>query len=212
MRAYHFLMENMAARSGTEGPWTIGEEREIDGELELCSRGYHSSKSWLDALNYAPGAMACIVDIPDSRHGTIVGDDKQVSPRRKLLAARDATQVLRLFACDCAERALKVAGVTDERLWAVTLVARRYALGLATKEELLVARTDAAYFATIYAARAAYIYIARAYAARAVADAAHFTARTRAVANAARATRVGEWAWQRRRLNWYMKKLFEEEV
>ena len=259
MKAYHFLKLNMETGLGTEGPWVIGEEREIAGEPELCYRGYHSSKSWLDALNYAPGAMACIVDIPTKRGGTIVGDDKQVSPRRKLLAARDATQVLQLFACDCAERALKVAGVTDERLWAVTRVARLYINGEVGEEELKAARVAYAatdpYFAvddvnatnTVYTAiraaaarayadaravraadataRAAYAAAADAKTARAAraytdaaraaanaADAAVYAARANAAraATAANATRVEERAWQRRRLNWYMKKLFEE--
>ena len=301
MKAYHFLMGNMETGSGTEGPWTIGEEREIEGDLGLCCRGYHSSKSWLDTLNYAPGAMACIVDIPDSRHGTIVGNDKQVSPRRKLLAARDATQVLQLFACDCAERALRIAGVANEELWAIMRVARLYVNGEVGEEELKAARAayaatdpyfaaDAANAACAYAAararaarvyadartraaanavadaarataataRAAYaaaytaanvvadamadatarvanaaiyaarantvraataVYVARANAARAV-DAAIYAARANAThaadaaadAKTARAVRARakERTWQRRRLDWYMKKLFEE--
>lgn len=76
MKAYHFLKEDMKAGSGDEKAWTVGETRTIEGRIVLCKRGYHSSPSWYDALRYAPGPMACIVEIG----GDIVKDtDKQAS-------------------------------------------------------------------------------------------------------------------------------------
>ena len=145
MRAYHFLREDMTAASGNEPPWKVGEERTVKGDLVMCEHGYHSSPSWLDSLQYAPGPIACIVEIP--KRGTKHDTDKQVSRKRKLIAAVDATTVLRLFACDCAERALtaeREAGrEPDKRSWTAIEVARRFAEGNATLEELSAARSAA---------------------------------------------------------------------
>lgn len=137
MKAYHFLKDDMTAGNGNEPAWRVGEEREYNGELVICKSGYHSSPSWYDALTYAPGSMACIVEIS----GEIIKDtDKSVSQKRKLIAARNAEKVLRAWACDCAERALKKAKVEDERSWNAIKVARLYNNGKATKEELAAAR------------------------------------------------------------------------
>lgn len=141
MRAYHFLQEDMTSGAGNEAPWKIGEERIIDGSIELCQRGYHSSATWFDALQYAPGPMACIVEIsePEAK-----GEEKQVSRSRKLIACKDITRELRLFACDQAEQALALARVEDKRSWNAIEVARRYADGNATPDDLVAAR-DAAW-------------------------------------------------------------------
>ena len=165
MRAYHFLKDNMKAGSGNEKAWKIGEERIFKGDIVMCQRGYHSSPSWYDTLSYAPGSMACIVEIP--RKGTKKDPDKSVSPKRKLVDARNAGTALRLWGCDCAERALKNAKVTDERSWTAIKVARLFAYGKATKAELAAASWDAA---------------------------------------------SAEIKWQKKRLNWYMNKLFKGEM
>jgi hypothetical protein len=154
MKAYHFLKEDMRAGSGKEKPWKVGEERTVPkpDRVVLCTYGYHSAPSWRDALNYAPGSVACIVEVSDP----IAHDDsKQVSATRKLVAAKDASKELRLFTCDCAERALKrerkAGREPDERSWEVIIIARRYADGKATLEEL-----NAAYNAAYAAYNAAY--------------------------------------------------------
>lgn len=63
-------------------------------------------------------------------------------------------KTLRLFACDCAERALTrehdAGREPDPRSWAAVEVARKYAVGQATTEDLA-----AAHAAAYYAARAA---------------------------------------------------------
>lgn len=59
--------------------------------------------------------------------------------RKDLLPAR----LLRECACDWAERALHLAGVTDWRPWKAVEVSRRYARGEATIEELTTARNAA---------------------------------------------------------------------
>lgn len=147
IRAYHFLRADFTAREGDEPPWRIGEERTITGALKLCRRGYHTSPTWFDALRYAPGPIACVDEVSEPVDRNTANRRKQVSATRRLLAARDATRELRLFACDCALRALereqKAGRESDPRSWAAVEVARQYAAGLATDEQLTAARAAA---------------------------------------------------------------------
>lgn len=225
MKAYHFLKEDMCGDYGSELAWKISEERSVAGELRMCQWGYHASPSWYDALFYARGNVACIVELS----GEIKWDtDKYVARTRKLIDARNAEQVLRAWACDCAERALRKIKVTDERSWNAIKVARLYNEGKATKDELAlawaatwaatwVAAGDAARAAaraatwdTAWAAaRAATWVAARAAARAAVRDAAWDDAAWVAAWNDARDTEI---KWQRRRLNWYMNKLFKVKI
>ena len=176
MKAYHFLREDMSGGYGNEPPWKVGETRKLRGHVALCERGYHSSPSFLDALRYAPGPVACLVDV--SRPAD-KDTNKQVSRRRTLVAAKNVERELRLFACDCAARALsreRQAGrEPDKRLWWAVKVSIRFALGLET-----AAARDAAGAAAADAAWAA--------------------------AGAAWAARDAAWAaeceWQRKHLDW----------
>ena len=136
MRASHFLRDDMTAGRGNEPPWRIGEERRIKGKIKLYERGYHSSPTWKDALVYAPGNMACIVDVSNP---VDKDETKQVSRKRKLIAARNAERVLRAWACDCSERALTITKVMDERSWNVIKITRLHNEGKASKEELIAA-------------------------------------------------------------------------
>ena len=193
--AYHFLNVDMTAGHGNEPPWERGEERHFAGKLAMCERGYHSSPTWLHALPYAPGPVACIVEIG----GAIKRDtDKAVSQKRKLLRYRNVERELRLFACDCAERALrherKRGREPDKRSWEAVRVARRFADGLATSEELAAAR-DAA-----YAARDATRDATR--------DAAYAAYAAYAARDAAYAAIAAEIKWQRARLDKYMAAAF----
>lgn len=110
MIAYHFLKDDMTAGAGNEPAWKVGEEREHKGKLKLCDSGYHSCETWYDALLYAPGSMACIVEVSGK---ILKGIDKQVSSKRRLIKSANAKKVLRAWACDCAERALKKAKVGE---------------------------------------------------------------------------------------------------
>ena len=139
MKAYKFLKDDHRSGCGNEPPWKEGETRTVAGDIVMCERGYHASPSWLDALQYAQGSIACIVDLEKP----IKGDDKWVSNTCTIIKMVDATKVLRTFACDCAERALKRANVTEERSWNAITVSRLYNEGKATREELAAAR-DAA--------------------------------------------------------------------
>jgi hypothetical protein len=103
MKAYHFLKGNMTSGNGSEPPWTVGETRGVKGELRLCSRGYHSSPTPAAALKYASGPILCLVEVsaPQAQDET-----KQVSRRRRLIAAVDVTTALHELACRIADDVL----------------------------------------------------------------------------------------------------------
>jgi len=193
VRAYKFLRNDMISGSGVEPAWKIGEKRHIKGKLELCQRGYHSSPSFYDALNFAQGNMACIVEVTRPQHKQA---DKYVSSSCTIVSCKDAEKVLRAWVCDCAERALKKAKVTDERSWNAIKVARLFNEGKATKEEL-------------YAARAAAWAAAWAAAGAAARDAAWAAAWDAAWAAAGDAAGDAEIQWQRNHLQELMVELFE---
>lgn len=164
MRAYHFLRADMRSGMGDEPPWKIGETRDYAGAIKLCRSGYHHSPRLIDALQNAPGPVACIVEVSDP----IESDrDKAVSRSRKLVAAVNMTRELRLFACDEAEKFLEAerdkGREPDQRSWDAIKISRAFANG-ETAREVLTAAGDA----TSYAARATARYTAWA-AARAVA-------------------------------------------
>ena len=123
-------------------------------------------------------------------------------------AERD--RIFRLFAADCAERALfreRAAGrEPDARSWAAVAVARRYAVGEATAGELQAARAAAsAATAAASAYAAAYAAYAAAYAAYAAdASAATDAAAYAAAADAAAAYTDAERKWQVARLRLYL--------
>ena len=234
MKAYHFLKGNMCGGYGSEPAWKIGEERSIKGKLVMCEHGYHASPSWRDALSYAKGNMACIVELS----GEIVKDtDKYVARTRKLIDARNAEKVLRTWSCDCAERALKKAKVKDERCWDAIKIARLYNKGKATKEELAAAEfaaRSAALAAAEFAAGSAAWSAARSAAwsaaesaawsaARSAArSAAEFDAESAAWSAVESAAESAAWSaaefaagfaeirWQKRHLNKLMKELFNK--
>ena len=137
MQAYHFVGATL--RDGRpippDGVWL-----EHDGPLVMCESGLHASKHPLDALNYAPGMTLCLVEVEDY----IEDSDKLVARRRKIIARRDATAMLREFA-----RA-QALGVIH--LWDAPAVVREY---LETGDETLRAAAWEAAWAAWAEARAA---------------------------------------------------------
>lgn len=207
MKAFHFLKEDMTAGSGNEPPWTVGEERECTGEIQLCVRGYHSSPTWFDALQYAPGNIACIVEVsePIRKDG-----NKMVSHKRKLIDCRYAGRTLREFACDCAERVIGNDNENFEQLKNCIEVARKFARGEATSEQLTAAK-----YAADSAAQSAVDFTAQS----AVCYAAEITARSAAIHAARCAAKYAAWytarwtdpvevTWQRHHLDKMMSLLF----
>ena len=76
----------------------IGKRYEIDGEIELCERGYHGSLRALDALSYAPGPWVSKRPL----EGVIADDDKVVGRAFVQQPGIDATEILAKFARLCA--------------------------------------------------------------------------------------------------------------
>ena len=135
--AWHFLSaDRRVAHLGT--PAHVGLTLRHDWPLVLCSSGLHASVRALDALQYAPGPVACLVECG----GAVVhGSDKLVCRERTIVALLDATELLRTFARECALDVI--------HLWDAPPVVRRW---LESGDENL---RDAARDAAWDAARAA---------------------------------------------------------
>lgn len=127
----------------TGEPIAVGQTVAIDGAPALCERGLHASRHVLDAAIYRGDGVLTLVRLG----GTIVeGTDKACATERTpiaILSQERSDRVMRLIACDCAELALGwaiAAGATiDPRSIDAIVVARRYAVGEATAEELSAA-------------------------------------------------------------------------
>ena len=149
-----------------------------------CENGYHLCREkdlihWLGPLIWEAETKGDRVDYNDK---IVV---RQARLIRKLDTWNDRTA--RLFACDCAEKALELINKPDRRSIEAVRVARLYAIGEATDDELAAA-WDAAWDA----ARAAAWDAARGAAWDAAWDAARNTARGAAQ------------EWQTRRLMGYL--------
>ena len=137
IRAWHFCSDGKL-RDGKKV--VVGKTYTVKGPLVMCEHGLHWSRRIIDALQYAPGSTICLVE---AWGDTQEQSDKGVSTHRKVLAKVNGEKLLRLFAADCAEEALTLCKVTDKRSWQAVEVARKYANGKATKEELATARAAA---------------------------------------------------------------------
>ena len=98
--AWHFVGETL--RDGSPIP-ADGEWLEYSGPVVMCESGLHASTDPFDALQYAPGPVLCRVEVDGvvKRH-----NDKLVCSRRRIVARRDVTDMLRLFARQCASDVL----------------------------------------------------------------------------------------------------------
>jgi len=168
-------------------------------DLGLCNSGYHGCKDG-DILEYL---NANIYEI-ETRGKILDGDDKFTAQQIRLVRKRERWNDVnaRLFACDCAARSLKFFEKEypeDKRPRECIEVARKFARGQVTQEELAAAGAaagDAARAAAWAAARAAAGEAARA-AARAAAGEAAGAA---AWAAAGAAAWAAERKWQTARL------------
>ena len=157
-----------------DGEWLVHE-----GPLEPCVSGLHASEHPFDAMQYAPGATLCKVELEGDLipHGDPV--DKWVGRRRRIIARIDATTLLRRFAAD---QALSVA-----HLWEMPAVVREYLTSL--DEDKRAAAWAAAESARASAAESAESAWASAESARAAAESAWAAAESAARA-AARAAQI----------------------
>ena len=137
MEAWHFTGKTL--RDGRPLP-KVGEWLTHDGPVVMCNSGLHASRKAVDALQYAPGPIAHLVECED-----IVEEqgDKLVCRRRKILASVDATEILRALA-----RRLALSVI---HLWDAPDVVRRYletgdeSLRSAARDAAMAAAWDAAW-------------------------------------------------------------------
>jgi hypothetical protein len=92
VRAYHFVGKTL--RDGTPIP-SDGVTLVYPGKIECCHAGYHASLQPFDALQYAPGAILCLVDCGGK---IILQKDKLVAEKRTIVARINATDLLYAFA------------------------------------------------------------------------------------------------------------------
>lgn len=110
----------------------------------------HASIRPLDALEYAPGPWACLVECGGK---VIHGDDKLVCSERAIIAVVNAEKLLHYFACDCAAMAIETDLSSNEELWLAVDMKLAWLDGLCSDEDLDAAR-DAARATAWDAARA----------------------------------------------------------
>jgi hypothetical protein len=202
-----------------DGTWTPGEWMPaVEGDLEPCENGYHLCREQ-DLLKWLGPAIFAA----EYRGEAVEAEDKIVVREARLLRRLEGwnERTARLFAADCAERVVHLCD--DPRPRHAIGVARRYAGGEATAEELDAARDaawDAAWAADWDAARAAERAAARdaraaardaawdardaRAAERAAAWAAAWAADWDAARAAARDARAAEQEWQAGRLMEYL--------
>lgn len=140
MLGWHFLKEDR--RLGYEDGRLVeaGKTYRAKGKLLLCENGMHASARILDALQYAPGAICCRVELV----GRVVEDkDKAVGRARRVIAMVDATKTLHGFACLCAEDALRLVDSPDPRSIAAIQAKRDWLAGKISDAELAAARAAA---------------------------------------------------------------------
>ena len=200
---------------GGTGSWVQGEWREVTGELIPCENGLHVLTR--DQLVYWLGPRIDTVEAAPDTEMICSEPDKTVVRRARTVSTLTTwtSRTQRLFAADCAERALDRwwKNKNNRRPYETLAVVRRFANGQATEEELAAAYAANAAYAAYPAARAA---AHAAYpAARAADRAGHPAARVAAhaayAANAAHAAYAAaafyavERAWQSRRLWYYLE-------
>jgi hypothetical protein len=225
VKLYKVLAEDGSAFHGGNGRWPLpngnpGEWLAVSGELEPCRHGLHLCRR-SDLIHW----LGPVIYLAEHEGEKIIAKDKIVVRKARLLSRLDTWNetTARLFAADCAERALKnerkAGREPDERSWEAVRVARLYARGevddaarAATWAAARDAARDAASTAAGDAARAAWAAGAAAWAAGAAAWAAGAaawaaasTAAWDAALDAAGAhDRAAERKWQTHRLFEYL--------
>src|SRR5678815_1913526 len=114
--AWHFITKERRLGYNDGRIVRAGQKLTVEPPIVMCERGLHASTKPLDALDYTSNAqtVACRVKLSGE---IVTGTDKLVASERECLWWIDAETVLHEFACWCARRALKVAGIEDKRCW-----------------------------------------------------------------------------------------------
>lgn len=132
MLAYKFVQANDRSFSGNEVPWVLDEVREyLGGRVKPCRRGYHSSPTVVEAMNFIYSTTLMVVDVPkrSPTQGSLelMWHRKTASRKMRVVAIRDIQVELRRFAIELARHALDTASLRlavdgialDERLFGV---------------------------------------------------------------------------------------------
>lgn len=128
-----------AYHGGADPAWEPGVWREVEGQLIPCENGLH-----LCTLTQLPEWLGPAVWVAEAEGEGVGREDKWVVRKARITEPTLwDEQRARLFACDCATRALHHAGETNPRFEASVTMARRYAYGEATRGDLEAARRAA---------------------------------------------------------------------
>ena len=131
---YKVLSEDGKPHNGGNGMWPLpngkpGTWLAVKGEIVPCMNGLHLCRA-----KHLVGWLGPTIWLAEIHPSCKVHEerDKLVVRRARLIRQLETwnPQTQRLFAADCAERALKKAHVDDKRSWAAIYAARRHAFGL----------------------------------------------------------------------------------
>lgn len=141
---WHFAAEDRRLGYGDGREIMAGQTLTVHDQPVMCQHGLHASRRAIDALDYAPGPVACLVTLG----GEVLHDtDKSAGQERTALWVFDSSRLLREFACDVAETGLlneRTAGrEPDPRTFAAIEVTRRFMRGEATEGERAAASAAA---------------------------------------------------------------------
>ena len=144
---YKVLGEDMRSCHGGDHVWTPGEWTPTI-EPRMCKQGWHLCRGPVQLLEW----LGPQIWMAEARGTVVESADKICVASCRIIRRIDAWNptTARLLACDCAERPLhreRQAGrEPDPRSWDVLRVARAYAVGAASQDQLDAAR-DAAWVA-----------------------------------------------------------------
>ena len=126
-------------RYGTPGKWM-----EESGPISACHEGtLHGCADAMQLLHWINAPAVWVIEIDEGR-GFQMLDDKCAFKRSRLTHRVEHWNetTMRLFAADCAEQVSHLSG-DEARFGEILRVVRRYALGIASKKELVSAWASA---------------------------------------------------------------------
>ena len=85
---YKVLRTGLKSSSGKERDWVIGEWRK-EGNIDICNRGFHGSKTPLQAMGYVAGEILAKVEV---RGKSIVQEDKECWSEMRIVEAWNWTK------------------------------------------------------------------------------------------------------------------------
>jgi hypothetical protein len=182
----YWFSETNALSHGDGRTVALGETHSVEGEIEACKHGLHSTINALDALKYAPGDTLWIVEswgaIDDSE-----SDKLCASHRRYIAGGIDISETLREFARWCALQVYDKIAQYDTngviKLWLETGDEKYREAAYATADSAAYLAAHSITYAARSAARSAYSAnwaSSAAYSAYSAASSAYSTARSAA--------------------------------